>query len=241
MNRFKVMTMIICIALVAFAVIPGVKADNWNKKTVVTFSAPVEIPGVGAQVLPAGTYVFKLMNSPSDRNIIQVSNKSGDHVYATFLAIPNYRLKATDKTVITFGERAAGTPEAIRAWFYPGANWGEEFVYPKNRAIELAKLTNQPVLAMPAELATTIITPVKEVSEPPVIALKAAPVEAVKPTGEGIALTEVVEFPPAREVAAETSTNTDNLPRTASQLPLLGLLGLLSLGAGVALWAVPKA
>jgi hypothetical protein len=94
---------------------------------------------------------------------------------------------------------------------------------------------------MPSELATTIVTPVKAVSEPPVIALKTAPVEAVRPTGEGIALTEVVEFPPAREAAAETSTQTDSMPQTASQLPLLGLLGLLSLGAGVALWAVPKA
>lgn len=240
MNRFKVLTMIFCIALVAFAVIPGVKADNWNKKTIVTFSVPVEIPGVGAQVLPAGTYVFKLMDSPSNRNIVQVFNEPMDHVYATILAIPNYRLKATDKTVMTFGERAVGSPEAIRAWFYPGANWGQEFVYPKTRAIELAKLTNQPVLAMPSELATTIVIPVKAVNEPPVIALKTAPVEAVKPTGEEIALTEVVEFPPAREAAMETSTGTDSLPKTASELPLLGLLGLLSLGAGVALWAVPK-
>ncbi len=28
----------------------------------------------------------------------------------TILAIPNYRLKATDKTVMTFSERAAGQP-----------------------------------------------------------------------------------------------------------------------------------
>ena len=242
MNRFKVVTMIFCLAMVAFAVPLWVKADNWNKKTVVTFSVPVEIPGVGAQVLPAGRYVFKLMDSPSDRNIVQVFNEPMDHVYATILAIPNYRLKATNKTVMTFGERAAGSPEAIRAWFYPGANWGQEFVYPKNRAIELAKLTNQPVLAMPSELASEIIIPAKAVSEPPVIALKAAPVEAIKPTGEGIAITEVVELPPARAAAAETSAPAEkHLPKTASQLPLLGLLGLLSLGVGVALWAVPKA
>jgi len=70
MNRFKVGAMIFCLALVALVFTAGVKADEWNKMTVVTFSAPVEIPGVGAQVLPAGTYVFKLLDSQSDRHIV---------------------------------------------------------------------------------------------------------------------------------------------------------------------------
>jgi hypothetical protein len=89
-------------------------AQAWNKRTSVTFSGPVEIPGVGAQVLPAGTYVFRLLDSQSDRNIVQILNADESHVYATILAIPNYRLRATDKTVMTFAERAAGEPQAIR-------------------------------------------------------------------------------------------------------------------------------
>ena len=170
MNQFKLVVIILCLTLVVLAIPSGVKADAWNKKTIVTFSQPVEIPGVGAQVLPAGTYVFKLLDSLSDRNIVQIFNQDQTHVFATILAIPNYRLQATDKTVMTFRERPAGTPEAIRAWFYPGANWGQEFVYPKKRAIELAKLTHEPVLAMPAELASYITTPVKAADEPPVSA-----------------------------------------------------------------------
>src|SRR5689334_17242715 len=114
-------------------------AQPSNRKTTVTFSAPVEIPGVDAQVLPAGTYVFKLLDSQSDRHIVQIFNKDETHIYSTILAIPNYRLKATDKTVMTFSERPVGEPEALRAWFYPGRNWGEEFVYPEAKAIELAK------------------------------------------------------------------------------------------------------
>ena len=139
MNRFIVVASIICLTLGALALPSRVNADAWDKKTIVTFSQPVEIPGVGAQVLPAGTYVFKLLDSSSNRNIVQIFNKAQNHVYATILAIPNYRLQATDKTVVTFGERAAGTPEAIRAWFYPGANWGQEFVYPKTRASRAGK------------------------------------------------------------------------------------------------------
>jgi hypothetical protein len=224
MNRFKVVAMIFCLSLVALVFAIRVKADEWNRKTIVTFSGPVEVPGVGAQVLPAGTYVFKILDSASDRHIVQIFNERMDHVYTTILAIPNYRLKATDKTVMTFGERAEGQPEAIRAWFYPGRQWGEEFVYPKARAIELAKITNEPVLATPIEL-----------EKAPVEALKTAPVVAVEPTGEEVEVAKVVEPPPAEEAAAQES-----LPETASLLPLVGLIGLLSLGAGVTLWAFSK-
>jgi hypothetical protein len=202
-------------------------AQPWNKKTTVTFSAPVEIPGVGAQVLPAGTYVFKLLDSLSDRNIVQIFNKDESHVYATILAIPNYRLKATDKTVMTFAERAAGDPQAIRAWFYPGDNWGQEFVYPKRKAVELAKITKLPVLYIPDEVAPNIVVPVKTATEPPVVALKEAPVMAVKPTGEVAAVAEVVTPPPAQTAAS--------LPKTASEMPLLALMGFLCLGIGISL------
>ncbi len=91
-------------------------------------------------MLPAGTYVFKIVDSKSDRHIVQIFSADEKTVYATILAIPNYRLKVTGKTVITFRERPAGEPQALRAWFYPGRNWGEEFVYPKKKAIEIAKI-----------------------------------------------------------------------------------------------------
>ena len=244
MKRFKVGAMIFSgLALLALAFPPRTEADEWNKKTTMTFSAPVEIPGVGAQVLPAGTYVFKLLDSQSNRHIVQIFNERGDHVYATILAIPNYRLKSTDETVMTFRERAAGEPEALRAWFYPGNNWGQEFVYPKRRAIELARMTNLPVLAMPTELETNLTLPVTKADEPPVIALIEAPLEAVMPTGETVAITEVVEAPPVQTAEAVQTTTPEpekRLPKTASRLPLVGLIGLLSLGAGFALWRLPK-
>jgi hypothetical protein len=235
MNRFKVGAMVVCFVLVALALPRGAKADEWNNQTVVTFNQPVEIPGVGAQILPAGTYVFKLLDSQHDRNIVQILNERQDHVFSTILAIPNYRLRTTKKTVMTFRERASGQPEAIRAWFYPGHRWGQEFVYPKARAIELAKQTNLPVLAMPTELAANLAEPVKSADEPPVIALKQAPIEAVTPTGKVVAMTEVVEPPPV-----ETASAKETLPKTASLLPLLGLMGLLSLAAGAVLSLIPK-
>jgi hypothetical protein len=222
-----------CLGLLAVVAAPEAKADEWNRKTVITFSGPVEIPGVhlaGWGVLPAGTYVFKILDSQSDRHIVQIFNEDETTIYATILAIPNYRLRATDKTVITFRERPAGEPEALRAWFYPGRNWGEEFVYPKAKAIALAKATNTPVLFTPVEMPLEVAEPIKSADAPVVLELKRAPIMAIKPTGEEVQLAEVVTPPPAQSEAAVAGAPEKTLPATASPLPLMALLGFLALG-----------
>lgn len=134
-SRSRVVAMLLFVAIFGFALGPSARADEWNKKTIVTFSGPVEIPG---KVLTPGTYVFKLLNSASNRNIVQVFDEEEKNLQATILAIPDYRLKPSDKPVIRFEERPAGTPEAIKAWFYPGDVYGQQFVYPQTRAVELA-------------------------------------------------------------------------------------------------------
>jgi hypothetical protein len=231
---------VFCMAVIGAMFSSGAKADDWNRKTVMTFSGPVEIPGVhlkGWAILPAGTYVFKILNSQSDRHIVQIYNEAETMVYATILAIPNYRLKATDKTVVTFRERPAGQPEALRAWFYPGRNWGEEFVYPRAMAVELAKTTNTPVLYTTADLSAEVTKSMLTMTEPEVAQLIQAPVKAIRPTGEDIEIAAVVTPPPAAELNPEPATASvaaAELPRTASSLPLIGLFGLLALGgAGV--------
>jgi hypothetical protein len=227
MKRFTFVAMMCCFVFVALAITPRVKADQHDKKTILTFSEPFEVPGVDAQILPAGTYVFKILDSWSDRNIVQIFSADETHVYTTILAIANYRLKATDKTVLTFGERPAGQPEAIKAWFYPGQTWGQEFVYSKKRAIELAKIVKEPVLAMPIETTATV----------PVETLRSVPVAAIKPTGDEIPVAEVVEAPPADPPATLVA---QALPDTASSLPLFAAIGLLSLFAGFTLLIIMK-
>jgi hypothetical protein len=216
------------------ALAPAIKADDSNQKTVITFSGPVEIPGVhltGWSVLPAGTYVFKLLDSQSDRHIVQIFNQDESKIYATILAIPNYRLKPTDKTVITFRERPAGEPEALRAWFAPGENSGQEFVYPKEKAMQLAKETNSPVLA--ADIPAESEEPIKTADEPAVVAMKKAPVNAVNPTGDEVQIAEVVTPVVVTQPPAE-------LPATASPVPMFALFGALALCGGLALRAFEK-
>lgn len=228
LRRF--VSMFCCAALLA--AVPAL-ADQWDKKTTVTFSHPIELPGV---VLPAGTYVFKLLDSPSDRHIVQVFNTRQDHLYATILAIPNYRLTPADKTVLTFDEGKKGTPDAVRAWFYPADNFGQEFVYPKKRAHEIAQAVHAPVL-------TAEVTPTEKPEE-----LVKEPVVAATPENKEVELAQVV--PPAAvepapvqpEVARAEPLPAVNpqelgreLPKTDSALPLLLLLGVLAIGVGVAL------
>jgi len=240
-----VTTTVFGLALVGAVLSPAAKADQWNRKTIMTFSGPVEIPGVhlkGWAVLPAGTYVFKILDSQSDRHIVQIFNADETVVYATILAIPNYRLKATSKTVVTFRERPAGQPEALRAWFYPGRNWGEEFVYPRSRAVEIAKDANASVLYTSAELPMEVTKPILTVDEPEVVALKQAPVMAIQPTGESVELAAVVTPPPAVELTPdpEPTTVAAVLPQTSSWLPLIAMFGLLALGGAWALGWMQK-
>src|SRR6202165_1299152 len=103
MKLFGVTKTMFCVAAMGAIFLPGARADDWNRKNVMTFSGPVEIPGVhltGWGVLPAGTYVFKILDSSSDRHIVQIFSKDELTIYATILAIPNLRLKPTDKNVI---------------------------------------------------------------------------------------------------------------------------------------------
>jgi hypothetical protein len=212
---------------------PRALADEWDQRTIFTFSGPVEIPGL---VLPAGTYVFKLADSSSNRNIVQVYSKNESHLYGTFLAIPDARLQPAGKPIITFDETPAGSPEAVRAWFYPGDTYGHQFVYPKPKAVALAKANNTPVPSMPAEFAANTTKPTAKVTAPHVVAMSQASLKAQKPNEEEVEIAEVFVAPdPAQQLAA-------TLPTTGSSMPLIGLIGLLSLATALGLrFAAAKA
>jgi hypothetical protein len=216
--------MILLAGLGALALLPVAQADERDQKTVITFSAPVEIPG---QVLPAGTYVFKLADSSSNRHIVQVFNQDQNRIFGTFLAIPDYRLHPSNKTIIKFEERTAGSPEAIKGWFYPGKLYGHEFVYPKKEAVALAKANNTPVPAMETELKPNM-------TEPEVAALDTTPLKAEEPTGEEVEIAAAFEVE-APQPPASHSELPARLPNTATSLPLVGLIGLVGLGTGLTL------
>ena len=134
--------------LACLAMANGLAAQPSSRKTKVTFSGPFEIPNPhvksGVMTVPAGTYIFRLVETAANRHVVQVTDLNGK-ILSTIMAIPDYRLNATSKTVMYFSESAAGSPVALKSWFYPGDNTGNRFIYPKVRAQALAAQTNQPV------------------------------------------------------------------------------------------------
>jgi hypothetical protein len=220
------------IALVAAAITPSVKADQWDKKTTITINEPVQMPSCcyaeHVVVLQPGTYVLALVDSLSDRHIVRVFEQDQKTVVTTILAIPNYRLQPTGNSVFQFWETPAGQPRAIRAWFYPGDNFGQEFAYYKTKSIEIAKVAKAPVPAVvvetEAELKTAPVVIVDEKGEEKpietVVAKSEPPVQPAAP--EPLATTPVTRPVPEEELAPA------KLPDTASEYPLFGLIGLVS-------------
>lgn len=219
-----------CASMIGLAVMPMLHADEWNKRTIVTVDQPII---AGNKVLEPGTYVWKLVDSPSNRNIVRIYNQDESQLETTVLAIPNYKLHPSGKTQFEFWETPAGVPKAVRAWFYPGDNFGQEFAYPKKLVAQLAS-------ARPTPIPTNYNPPVAESKPEPA----PAPAPAAEPTPEPVMQPEPQPQEMAQNTAPEQAEPVQaepapaaepaTLPKTASYGPLVGLIGVFSLGlAGI--------
>ena len=249
MKTLKGIITLCCIAALGAGIATfSVNADTWNKKTVITITDAMQIPGA---TLTPGKYVLKLMDSSSNRHIVQVFTEDEKSVINTILAIPNQRLRPTGKSEFGFWEVPAGNTPALRSWFYPGDNFGHEFAYPKQEATKLSAMVKEEVPSVSDEefAQATKVTPapepVAEVKTPepqpvtpaPEVAVAEAPkpvetpAPVAAPAPDPTPRTEPVEPRRSEPVAAVD----DTLPATASPLPVLGLLGFLSVGFGAIL------
>jgi pyruvate/2-oxoglutarate dehydrogenase complex dihydrolipoamide acyltransferase (E2) component len=216
------------IGLVAGAFVPHAQADAWDKKTIVTVNEPII---AGNKVLDPGTYVWKLMDSPSDRHILQIFDKDQQHLETTVLTIPNYRVNPSDKVQFAFYETPAGVPRAVHTWWYPGMNTGEDLPYPRKLVAELAAAAPAPAPMTAPEPAPTPAAPAAA-PEPQPEPQPAAPAPEPAPAPEQ------TQAAPAPAAPAEPAA----LPHTASFNPLIGLFGVMSLSlAGLLTIASKKA
>lgn len=225
-RRFSFALLALFALVVASSLVPAARAEQWDKATVVTFSNPVEVPG---KVLPAGTYVFKIASSPSDRQIVQIFTKDQRRILATIQAVPDYRLQPTDKPEISFEERPTGEPEALRSWFYPGENYGVHFVYPEstieppgNPHTDVVADTKTPELVPPQ--SDSMAPMLSQLSSPPVL-----PVLADQEPEPAV----LAEHHAPKPMQARLTV----LPKTAGNYLILPLLGLILLGSGSAILA----
>ena len=229
-----------------------------NQDTFFTFSQAVELPET---TLPAGTYFFQLMDSPSNRHIVKVMSQDRTKLHATLMAIPYYSTdRPSDEPQVRFLEvpaaQGVAASNAIKIWFYPGNTVGHEFIWPRDKAMAMARATGQTVLTTKTEdansdlsrvngdgidavvtddrAAATATTEVAQAETP-----QREPVGAISGSDTPAPATERAEAAPMqdrtepapmpeRTEAPARATRTD-LPNTAGALPLLALIGLGSL------------
>lgn len=246
------------IATVLLVTAAGATASEWNKKTFLEVSSPIEVPGA---VLPPGEYVLKLVDSDANRHIVQFLTEDESGVISTVIAVPNRRMQPTGDTQFAWYETPEGSPPAMRAWFYPGDTFGQEFVYPEGRAGELAQSSQRtlasvrdesvepdsdPVVLRKTEIWT--ITPEQERDTD----LQAAqtrnedldrqqpykperePLTARPEQSEPVTIAQSRPAPKPSPTPGQSSGTRNSLPETAGFAPLLGLIGLSSLAGAAA-------
>jgi hypothetical protein len=120
-------------ASLMLGLIPSLKAGDLDKKTIITINERVAVENV---VLPPGEYVLKLLDSPSDRQVVEIFNQDETHLISTMIANPAYRLTPGAGTRVTFYEAPAGQLPALRTWFYSDDSYGIEFPSPRGAALK---------------------------------------------------------------------------------------------------------
>ena len=282
-----------------------------NRETNVTFSGPVSLPGT---TLPAGTYVFKLADSPANRNIVQIFDKDNAKLITTVLAVAAERNQAEGDPVVSFKETPADRPPAVRYWYYAGEKSGNEFIYPRAQAMMIASASGESVTSFDTDstdldawkkgsvtkvssttstepsstasttstaaasttstastastttapttssatttgtmtstgtsTATTTTAPPTEPAPTPAPATVTAPTTEPKPTTTAPvtpeptpAPTAAITTPAATEPAPVGTSGRSELPKTASELPLIGLIGIVAFAAALGIRAARR-
>jgi len=263
MKHFRSTVVVAFATCIGVALVPSLWADNWDKKTTLTITEPLQVPSCCTPdqtvTLQPGEYVMVLVDSLADRHIVRIFDKDQKNVITTILAIPNYRLQPTGKTVFQYWEVPAGQPKALRAWFYPGDNFGQEFAYSKQTAAQIAAFVKSPVPAIAAEtsaaddlktvplvavdeggktteLVATLPDESRKTTELTATLPERSPDPALLPTPQSAAAQpQTADRAVDVETPAPVQPATESLPHTASAMPLIGLAGLVSLSLFAAL------
>jgi hypothetical protein len=205
-------------AVVAVSLAGAVSADVApEKKSTLTITTPVEVPGA---VLEPGTYVVKLVDTQSNRNVVTFTSADEKKIFATAIATPHVAADDPRHSTFVFYGTPEGSTKVLRTWFAPNDRYGQDFMYPAERAAALRKTTSAEVPAMTAEQSHEIADGMKPAAvasdREPLRPASAADSEYVAP-------------------ASMTADATTAMPQTASKTPLLLATGLLALGVASAL------
>ena len=226
MTRGKVIWTACAVAVAAIFIAAVARAETFDKRTVFTFSQPISLPGV---TLPAGEYLFRIVDTTTSRKVVQVLSGDGKTPYAMLHTIPDIRRDPSGNPEVRFMETAKGHPNAVKTWWYPQETIGYEFIYPKAQARALAKEVVEPVLTTKEEAPQEV---------------KTAELERITPKGEEVAVAEPEPVVPSGIVQEGTLAEArTELPVTATRIPTFAFFGILALAlaGGLRLWRTARA
>jgi len=232
---------IVAVGLVAAIMLlapPVAKADLWDLSTTFSINQPFMVPG---KTLEANTnYIMRILDTHGIRKVISVFNADGSQLQSMFIAISAEQLRGPDKPQFTFMETDPGFPKPIQKWFYPGRNIGFEFLYPEDQALNIAAHQGGRSLVTRTAAVTTEPSPTPVATNEEPAAINAPSDEVFIAQNEPPVLKtepEVVREKPAEEPVTQAQPEDQQqreLPRTAGELPVLALVGALSMGLGLA-------
>jgi len=271
MGRITSTLTAVCAATLLTAGVAAAQGTLADRRTNVTFSGPVSIPGA---TLPAGTYVFRIADSQTNRNIVQIFDKDGLNLITTLLAVPAERPEPEGDPVVAFKETPADRPPAVRYWYYAGEKSGNEFIYPRAQAMTIARASGESVSAFdtdsndmeawkngvvskvtpsadtqapqPADTTSTAPTtttstaPTTTTPDPAPTTTPPAREPEMTPPAPVTSAPSIAPRQPEPSTPVGTSGRAETLPSTASELPMVGLIGLLALAGAVALRAARR-
>jgi len=237
----------LALAVLTLGIGSAAQAQPADNRTYFTFSSPVTLPGV---TLPAGKYIFRIADENSGRRVVAIQSGDGKKQLAMLLTIPNQAPKAPSDPEIRFMETSSKIPPPVKTWWYPGKSIGYEFIYPRAQALQLAKVTTEPVLTTTQETTqfeTADLSRISGQGVPEAVKVDETPAPAAvagrAQTGELFTEGRPAQSP-GGAVASAQDTRADErarttarteLPATASNVPTLMLAGALALAIGLGL------
>jgi len=236
---------------------PLTQGSDFDLRTVLSFNKPVTVPNAVLQ--PNTNYVMTVGDAQLGmRNVVRIYQGDESRLVTQFLAINKEQLDPVDKTTLHFMETAAGYPQPIDSWFYPGRNIGLEFIYTKDQMADIAlhmrgTETTQTAAVFresePAEQPRSddqaVLDQDRESQDhPDTIAPAPVPTDqsaSVEQSNDSVLTAQNTDTVlPSTPEESRTQIAQNELPRTAGELPLLALIGSLFTGLGVAVRSFNK-
>jgi hypothetical protein len=238
---------VLAISLVAMMAVPALAQSP--EASTLPVSEPLD---VGGTILQPGTYLIRVVAPRADRNKVQITSLDRQTIYATVLTVP-HELEPNEEipsSTFVYFPAGEGQPRALRTWFAPdpASGGGHDIVYDEARARQLARLSHEDVVTYRGEQTAdlSVVTPEEKfepyVYTPPVTTPAPVTTQAEISTTTTTTVnttpleSTIIDSEPMTSAAAVESTNTNTeveMPQTASKLPLVALLGLMSLAAAI--------